>query len=60
MRIRNKKEKIYEIIQNKKGYPGARRYKEKTAGKKSKRKDCRKIKRMVTLLYKLMKQKQFW
>lgn len=32
---------MYGIIQNKKGYPGARRYKEKTAGKKSKRKDCR-------------------
>lgn len=48
---------MYGIIQNEKGYPGARRYKEKTAGKKSKRKDCRKIKRLVTLLYKLIKQK---
>jgi len=49
---------MYGIIQNKKGYPGARRYKEKTAGKKSKRKDCRKM-RLVTLPYKLIKQIQF-
>jgi hypothetical protein len=51
---------MYGIIQNKKGYSGARRYKEKTAGKKPIRKDCRKIKRMETLLYKLIKKKQFW
>jgi hypothetical protein len=50
---------MYGIIQNKKGYPGARRYTEKTAGKKSKRKDFRKIKRLVTLLYEVIKQKQF-
>lgn len=50
---------MYGIIQNKKGCPCARRYKEKTAGKKSKRKDCWKVKRLVMLLYKFIKQKQF-
>jgi len=46
---------MYGIIQNKKVYPGARRYKEKTTRKKSKRKGCRKKKSLVTLLYKLIK-----
>jgi hypothetical protein len=41
MRIINKKkEDLYGIIQNKKGYPGGTRYKEKIAGKKSKGKSA--------------------